>query len=111
MEAIQSAMLLELDMSPTVQIMIGGGVLLVVAMIFGVFMLRARRRTLETPPPAGEAFSLEEVRQLHKRGLISDEEFQRLRAIALNQALEKTAQKPLRPPQKADDESVGPAPQ
>ncbi len=56
--------------------------LLLVILIAGAIVLRLRRKLLEKPPP-GESFGIAALEKLHEQGLVSDEEFSRLRRAAM----------------------------
>ncbi len=59
-----------------------GCTILLLAMVsgfVGVFILRRRLRDC-TPQASAESFSLQDLRQLHREGQLSDEEFERAKA-------------------------------
>ena len=66
-------------MSQVVQILVAGGVLLVMLLVAGAVWKWLRRRLSEPIEPIGSGFTIDELERLRRQGTISDEEFQRLR--------------------------------
>ena len=61
-------------------ILIRGSVLLVVVAIVGLVVSRIRRWRTEEADTSGEAWPLQDLRDLHAAGELTDEEFEQLRA-------------------------------
>ncbi|MBC23793.1 MAG: hypothetical protein CMJ32_07770 [Phycisphaerae bacterium] len=61
------------------------GLLLLVVIVGGAFVLMIRRTTKSQGPGQG-GFTLEDIRQLHRSGELSDEEFQKAREALIQQA-------------------------
>ncbi|MBT4584763.1 MAG: hypothetical protein HOC93_06755 [Phycisphaerae bacterium] len=59
--------------------------LIVLVIIGGVIILRARKMA-KGSPKSEMPFTLAELRKLHKRGELSDEEFKRAKASMINKA-------------------------
>ncbi|MCJ7544819.1 MAG: SHOCT domain-containing protein [Phycisphaerae bacterium] len=74
-------------LTPAASVIVWGLVLMAVLVLVGSALELGRRRWLASSQRRSEArgggFSIERVEALHRRGLISDEEFQRLRRQAL----------------------------
>jgi len=69
----------------------------VVAAAYGVIWLRKRMWGTEEGEPPGAGFTLGDLRELHKSGKISDEEFNRAKekiVMAAQRAAERSAPKP-----------------
>ena len=72
-----------LGLSPVVELLISGSVLLLLVIIFGVRIAKYRRGLLEKPVQTTRDFGIDEVDKLYRQGLISDEEFAKLRRKTL----------------------------
>lgn len=57
--------------------------LIVAIMVAGPYVVRLRRRALEKPDQLDGHLKIDDVEELHQKGLISDEEFARLRNRSL----------------------------
>jgi hypothetical protein len=58
---------------------------------------KVKRRLQEPDPPASAGFTLSDLRQLHKSGQMSDEEFERAKAKVV-EAAKKAAERDANPP-------------
>lgn len=101
------------DLSVSVRYaIIYAGVLMAAAVVLGVFVLWARRRMLSarqvSQGQSGKGFTIENLEALRRDGQISDEEFSRLRRVALGlgEAGDKSNTCPSSPPLKGDDGTV-----
>jgi hypothetical protein len=62
-------------------VLVWGTVLLVVALVVGLGIRALRRRVFpEEEPPPDQLWTLEDLREMRKRGELSEEEFETLRA-------------------------------
>ena len=66
-------------MSQAVQILVAGGVLLVILLVGGAVWKWLRRRLSKPIAPIGSGFTIDDLERLRRQGTISDEEFGRLR--------------------------------
>lgn len=57
------------------------GVIVIALMFLAVVVAWLRKRIKEDDAPAGTGFSLSEFRKLHKEGKMTDEEFERAKAM------------------------------
>ncbi len=73
-------------LTPVMAVFVYGGALMVVALVAGFFVLRARRRAMEKAKAARPGFAIEELEALLAAGQISDDEFKKLRRTALGVA-------------------------
>ena len=93
-------------MTAAAQVLIYGCILIVLAIVLGGVFLWSRRRLREPAKPERADFTVESLESLHRRSLISEEEFYRLRLQALG--LEAPAPPPpLRRGEANDDETAG----
>ncbi|MFO0828507.1 MAG: SHOCT domain-containing protein [Phycisphaerales bacterium] len=60
--------------------------LLLVVVVVGWFVIVFVRRMLRGGPPQSAGFTLEELRQMHRRGELDDEEFARAKASVVGRA-------------------------
>lgn len=76
------------SLSPTVQVMVGGVIVIVAIMLAGLWLQIARKRWLakaeQDVSSGGVGFSIDELDALHRAGQLSDEEFGKLRRRALH---------------------------
>lgn len=98
-------------LTPAASVIVWGLVLIAVLVVAGIVLELVHKRW-QAPPRqgggGGGGFSIERLESLHHRGLISDEEFQRLRRGALG--LPTAANPPpsgSSPPQGSDDGNAG----
>jgi hypothetical protein len=73
--------------------------LLVIAVVGGLFAMWLRRRIANSDAGASQGFTLEDLRQMHRRGEMSDEEFTKAKSIMLanRPSREEMADKLVRP--------------
>jgi hypothetical protein len=77
------AMLLAGQSQPQVMLVVSiAGLILASLLLFGIFVW-LRKRLLGDSSSAGDVLSIQQVRQMHREGKISDEEFEALRRAAL----------------------------
>lgn len=69
-------------------------VALVIAAFFGVVRLRAWLQSDDEPAATGPAFSLSDLKQLHRDGQLTDEEFERMRSKMVGAAKAMAARMP-----------------
>ena len=69
----------------TTNVLIGIGVLIVLAIVGGVVALRLRRAMFSSELALKEGLLLSDLRSMHARGELSDEEFESLREAALRE--------------------------
>lgn len=91
----------QLDPSGIVRIVIASGIL-VLLLLLGFLVVARLRRRLQEPdaPAAGAGFTLADLRQLHKNGQMSTEEFERAKAKVVEnakRAAERDAQRSRQP--------------
>ena len=76
------------DLSPTMQVMVGGVIVIAAIMLAGLWLQSARKCWLtkagQDITTEGVGFSIDELDALHRAGQLSDEEFRRLRRRALH---------------------------
>lgn len=78
-------------------VVVYGTAIIAVTVLFYFFIRVWRRRT---QAPKATDFAIDDIDKLHRQGLISDEEFSRLRLKALGMAAPKS-DGPVRPPEKS----------
>ena len=90
------------------QVLVYGSSIIFLAVVLGAVWLWLRRRLREPIEPVREGFSIESLEQLRRQGMISQEEFDRLRRQVMGLA-EPSGPSALRPEGSNDDERTGDA--
>lgn len=91
-------------MTAPFQVLIYGSALIGLLVLLGAAWMFIRRRFREPTDPQADGFRIEDLERLVRQGTISQEEFDRLRRLAMGMP---PAAKPLTPPRANDDDKQG----
>jgi uncharacterized membrane protein len=73
-------------LSSVLQEVLPATILLIVLVIVGGFIIMRARKMVKGTPTSEMPFTLSQLRKLHKRGELNDEEFERAKASMINKA-------------------------
>ena len=108
MECAQAHSLASSPWDTTNYVLVAGSVLIAMVMGLGLFLLWVRKRSLSRQDTGSAGIGIDQLEAMRQSGLMTDEEFRKLRRKALRVDTPGVAEKALSPDAKPDDGKEGP---